>query len=47
MYTADIKKLPRHFVPGNFTITDWQSLEPYFKDLLERKLETKANWKPW
>ena len=47
MYTADIKKLPRHFVPGNFTITDWQSLEPYFKDLLKRKLETKADLEKW
>ncbi|HQY11173.1 MAG TPA: M3 family oligoendopeptidase [Ferruginibacter sp.] len=47
MYTADIKKLPRHFVPGNFTITNWQSLEPYFKDLLERKLETKADLEKW
>ncbi|MBK7375755.1 MAG: M3 family oligoendopeptidase [Chitinophagaceae bacterium] len=47
MYTADIKKLPRHFVPGNFTITNWQSLEPYFKDLLERKIETKAGLEKW
>ncbi len=47
MYTADIKKLPRNFVPGNFTITDWQSLEPYFKDLLKRKLETKADLEKW
>lgn len=47
MYTADIKKLPRNFVPGNFTITDWQSLEPYFKDLLKRKLETKAYLEKW
>ncbi|MBL0181074.1 MAG: M3 family oligoendopeptidase [Chitinophagaceae bacterium] len=47
MYTADIKKLPRHFIPENFVITDWQSLEPYFKDLLERKIDTKADLEKW
>ncbi|MES2430105.1 MAG: M3 family oligoendopeptidase [Bacteroidota bacterium] len=47
MYTADIKKLPRHFVPKNFTITDWQHLEPFFKDLLNRNIDTKANLEQW
>jgi oligoendopeptidase F len=47
MYTADIKKLPRHFVPQDFTITDWQSLEPYFKNLLDRNIDTKENLEQW
>ncbi|MBK8609595.1 MAG: M3 family oligoendopeptidase [Chitinophagaceae bacterium] len=47
MYTANIKKLPRHFVPKDFTVTDWPGLEPYFKDLLERKIETKAELEQW
>jgi len=47
MYTADIKKLPRQFVPENFTITDWQSLEPFFKDLLERSIDSKADLEKW
>jgi oligoendopeptidase F len=47
MYTADIKKLPRHFVPKDFTVTDWQSLEPYFKDLLERNIDTSADLEKW
>jgi len=46
-YSADIKKLPRHFVPKDFTVTDWQSLEPYFKDLLERNIETSAGFEKW
>lgn len=46
-YSADIKKLPRQFLPTDFTVTDWESLEPYFKELLERKLETKADLEKW
>ncbi|MEP7238713.1 MAG: M3 family oligoendopeptidase, partial [Ferruginibacter sp.] len=46
-YTADIRKLPRHFVPTDFTVTDWQSLEPFFKDLLERNIDTKENLEQW
>lgn len=47
MYTADIKKLPRQFVPENFVVTDWQSLEPYFKDLLERPIEAADEMEKW
>lgn len=47
MYTADIKKLPRQFVPENFVVTNWQSLEPYFKDLLERPIETSSEMEKW
>src|SRR5436190_9813746 len=45
--TANIKKLPRHFVPKDFTVTDWQSLEPFFKDLLERNIDSKENLEKW
>lgn len=47
MYTADIKKLPRHFVPKDFKVSDWQNLEPFFKDLLEREISTKAALEKW
>lgn len=47
MYTANIKKLPRHFVPENFTISNWDSLEPYFKNLLDRDIETKQDLEQW
>ncbi len=47
MYSADIKKLPRHFVPKDFKVSDWLSLEPYFKDLLDRNIETKAALENW
>jgi len=33
MYTANIQKQQRKFLPKEFTVTDWNSLEPFFKDL--------------
>ena len=42
-YTADIEKLERNFLPEDFTITDWPALEPYFKELLERNIESKKD----
>ncbi len=41
MYTADIQKKARSFVAPNFTLTDWESLEPYFKNLLERNISSE------
>ena len=47
MYTADIQKTPRHFVPANFVVTDWQNLEPFFKGLLERNIDTRESLEQW
>ena len=47
VYSADIKKLPRHFLPTDFVIKDWTSLEPYFKELEERKINSPANLEQW
>src|SRR5687768_16237465 len=47
MYTADIKKLPRQFVPKDLTVTNWESIEPFFKDLLERNIDTKEDLEKW
>ena len=46
-YTADIKKLERNFLPEDFTVTDWTALEPYFKELLERNIESKKDLEKW
>lgn len=45
--TADIKKIPRNFLPEDFTITTWENLEPYFKELLERPINAKADLEKW
>ncbi|MBS1605947.1 MAG: M3 family oligoendopeptidase [Bacteroidetes bacterium] len=45
--TAELTKPERHFLPEGFVLTDWQSLEPYFKDLDQRPLETRADLEKW
>ena len=47
MYSADIKKLPRHYLPEDFTVTTWENLEPFFIELLERELNSKEELKQW
>jgi oligoendopeptidase F len=47
MYTADIKKLQRHFLPLDFTVTDWAALEPYFKTLLAQEITSKEDLEKW
>jgi oligoendopeptidase F len=47
MYSADIQKLPRHFLPEEFTITDWYALEPYLKNLGERDIPSVAGLEQW
>jgi oligoendopeptidase F len=46
-YTADISKIKRNFLPENFVITDWQSLEPWFINLEQRPLETVKDLEKW
>jgi oligoendopeptidase F len=45
--SADIKKLERHFLPADFTVTTWESLEPYFKQLLDREIASVADLHQW
>lgn len=47
MYSANIEKLPRHFIPSGFTLINWESLEPFFKNLLDRSIETKEELEQW
>ena len=47
MFSADIKKLSRHFLPENFNVANWESLEPYFKDLLDRDISDKEKLEQW
>ncbi len=46
-YSADIKKLPRHFLPATFEIKDWSTLEPYFKELAERSIDSVSSLEKW
>ncbi len=44
---ADIKKLERSYVPDDFVITDWTALEPYFKELVERAINSREDLEQW
>ena len=46
-YSADIKKLPRTFLPEDFKVTDWTALEPYLKELLDRPINSKTDLESW
>jgi oligoendopeptidase F len=46
-YTAAIEKLPRKFLPADFKVTDWDNLEPYFKELLERPINSLQDLQNW
>ena len=45
--SADIQKLPHHYLPKDFILTDWDCLEPYFKELLERPIDDAAGLEKW
>ena len=47
MYTADIKKITRHFLPEDFVVSNWEILEPFFKNLLERNIDTREDLEQW
>ncbi|WP_276479543.1 M3 family oligoendopeptidase [Paraflavitalea pollutisoli] len=46
-YNADIQKVPRHFLSSDFIVTDWNSLEPYFKNLLDRTIDSYSDLELW
>lgn len=45
--SADIKKLDRNYVPADFKLTDWKTLEPFFKELLERPVNSREELEKW
>lgn len=44
---ADIQKSKRHFIPEDFSITDWEHLKPYFERLLSATIDDKASLENW
>ncbi|MEI7736671.1 MAG: M3 family oligoendopeptidase, partial [Ferruginibacter sp.] len=47
MYTAAIHKLPRNFVPADFLVSNWEGLEPFFKNLLDRQIDSTTALEQW
>jgi oligoendopeptidase F len=46
-YTADIQRTKRSFIPVDFSLTDWESVEPYFKNLLDRDISNIKLLEQW
>ncbi|MBA3673883.1 MAG: M3 family oligoendopeptidase [Chitinophagaceae bacterium] len=44
---ADIKKIQRTFLPKDLVVDKWETIEPYFKELLERKIASKDDLEKW
>lgn len=46
-YSAQITSIPRNYLPADFKITDWNGLEPFLKELLQRPLDSKEALEKW
>ncbi|MCO5238620.1 MAG: M3 family oligoendopeptidase [Chitinophagaceae bacterium] len=44
---ADIKKKKRQYLPEAFEVTTWEALEPYFKELSERPVNSRQELEQW
>ena len=44
---TDTSRPPRHYLPEDFTVTDWAALEPFFEELRDRALATPAALERW
>ena len=45
--SADIKKLERKFLPRDLVISNWETIEPYFQELLEREISSAESLQHW
>jgi oligoendopeptidase F len=45
--SAAIKKQERHFLPTDFSLTTWDNLEPYFKQLLDKEITSVSDLNCW
>lgn len=45
--TADIKKIERHYVPHDLIVDKWETIEPFFKELLARPVESGNGLEIW
>lgn len=46
-HTATIEKIKRTFLPEDYTLTDWASLQPYLEDLKSRPLDSREALEQW
>lgn len=46
-YSADIKPLQRNYLPKNLTVATWEAIEPFFKELMEREINSDSDLEKW
>lgn len=46
-YSANITSIPRSYLPKDFKVINWEGLEPYFKELQDRPLNTREDLEQW
>ncbi|WP_245328180.1 M3 family oligoendopeptidase [Hymenobacter aquaticus] len=44
---TDTQRPPRQYLPESFSVTDWESLEPYFVELRDRPLASARELERW
>src|SRR4051812_3090449 len=42
-----LKPKTRQFLPADFKVTDWETLQPYFEELKDRTLNSKQDLAKW
>jgi oligoendopeptidase F len=47
MYSADIKKLERNYLPKTFTLKTWEDIAPFFEELHNREINNKEALEKW
>jgi oligoendopeptidase F len=47
MFTAEIKKIERAFIPSDYNITDWASLQPFFDTLQNTEILSATHLQQW
>jgi oligoendopeptidase F len=47
MRSAEIEKLPRRYLPQDFKLSDWSSIQGFFDELLNRPLNSKRELEKW
>lgn len=46
-YEANISATPRHYLPQNFKVENWEGLQPFFEELLQREIKDVAALEQW
>jgi oligoendopeptidase F len=46
-HSAEIKAVPRQFLPEQFAVTEWSTLEPFFKNLEDRDISDIQKLEQW